>query len=133
LICTTLGTGEVGLAAIKAATIPIDFALVAAEPASLAAEASVSTSTGESASHAHTALNAAVLIFGLPCLLSFCSDHVNIAQHLDKFSGTVSNIDTLVFAVLIDVVELPKHSEEGEVGSGIVDDSFRSVLAEVFQ
>jgi len=102
---------ELGVLSTKAASItkdlPVIGAAAATEPASLATEPAVPVTTdGEAAAEARTALDAAVFVLVGSCLLALTSDHLDVAQQLSQLGGAVPYVDALVFAVLIDVVEL---------------------------
>ena len=46
--------------------------------------------------------------------------------------SSISDVDSLIFTILVNVVELTEHSQKGQVGSCVVNDSFRAVLDEKF-
>ena len=42
-------------------------------------------------------------------------------------------VDALIFALLVDVVEVSQHFYGGDVRTGIIDNTFTPVLDQVFQ
>lgn len=100
---------ELGILPAKSSSITIDFSTIAAatKATSLATETAVSAATaGEASAEACTTLDAAVFVLVCSCFLALSSDHFDIAQQLAQFSRAVPYVDALIFAVLIDVVEL---------------------------
>ena len=42
-------------------------------------------------------------------------------------------VDTLIFALVINVVEISQHFHGRDVGAGVIDDTFAPIFDEVFQ
>jgi hypothetical protein len=126
---------EARLVSSKATAIAVDTSTVASVVGicTFAPEASVSataTSAAREAAHARTTLNTAELVPVRACLLALGADTFDVAQKLGKLLGSVSHVDALILAILVDEVELPEHLQEGDVGARIVDNSFGAVLDE---
>jgi hypothetical protein len=51
----------------------------------------------------------------------------------DESGQSGRTVYSLIFTLLVNVVEISQHLESGDMGSGIVDDSLRPMLDEVFQ
>lgn len=126
------GIPEIVGIATKASTVTVDTSTVSSE--TFTAEASVSAAgAGEAAAKAHAALDTTELVPVGSGLLSLCTDEIDVAQQLDQLLRAIAHVDTLVLAIVIDIVELAEHPQERDVGPGIINDSFRTVLDQEFK
>ena len=123
----------VRLVAPVSTPIAIDSTCVTTVLGLLASKTIISTTTRQTTTHPYSTLNTTKFVPVCPCFLPFSADGINIAKELRKLLCSVAHIDALIFAVLIDEVELPKHSKEGEVGARVVYDSFRAILDQEFE
>jgi hypothetical protein len=112
-------------------TVAINFPSISAISSFLASKAAISASTGHTSTY--PPFNASIFVSIGPSFLSLGSNRINIAEQLRKFLGSISNVDTLILAILINEMELPKHSEEGDVLAGVVYYSFGTILHKEFE
>lgn len=113
--------------ATKATTVTINLASISAISA-LASKAAVSATAGHTSTDTHSTFNTSSLISVRSSFLSLRSNCINVTEQLCDFLGSVSNVDTLILAIQIDIMKLPKHAEEGHVLTGIIYYSFGTVL-----
>ncbi|MCO9238449.1 hypothetical protein KUX60_23865, partial [Salmonella enterica subsp. enterica serovar Kentucky] len=117
----------------------VDTSAVSAKGEALAAEASISTPSrasdpaADTTSNSGSALKSTEFVTISPGLLSFGTNQFNVTQQLNQLLRTVPHVDSLILAIRVDVVELTEHANEGQVRSGIVDNTFRSVFNEEFK
>lgn len=133
---------EVAALTTKPTSVTIDAARVSSEvgrgatavAATLAAKATVSAAAAAAREpKACAALDTSVFCLVCSGLLSLCSDAVDVAEEIGQLLGAIPDVDALVLAILVDEVELPKHLEEGKVGSGVIDDTFGAVLDQILE
>jgi hypothetical protein len=128
---------EPALPATKHPSIAIDASaeatiasLLTSEPARARAKARVSTGKAAGAS---TSLESAKLVPVRFRLLSLRADGLNVTQELGQLLRAVANINTLVFAIVVDIMELAEHAQERYMGSRIVDNALGAVFNKELQ
>lgn len=133
---------EVAALTTKATPVTVDAARVSSEvgrgatavAATLAAKTTVPAAAAAAREpQACAALDTSVFCLVCPGLLSLCSDAVDVAKEVGQLLGAVPDVDALVLAILVDEVELPQHLEKGEVGSGVIDNTFGAVLDQILE
>ena len=131
---------EIAGAAAKPAAVTEHAATVSAIANAIASEPRVSATgprhaaaaAADARSDARSALETPELIAVGAGLLPLGPDQFNVSEQFDQLRRAVAHVDALILAVLIDEVKLAEHSEEGHVGSGVVDDTLGAVLDEEF-
>lgn len=94
-------------------------------------EASKSTTR---ATKTHSVIsNTCVLVLVYFGLASLGAYFVNVGEKFYEFPGTISHVETLVFTLLVNVIEVTKHLNRGDVGAGIVYYPFATIFDEVLE
>lgn len=100
-------------------------------PAAAAAQARPAAAIIASASP--IAAYANVLVPVVLCLPPLLSDAFEVAEQLCELFAPVPYIDPLVFALVVNVVEIAQHLDHGEVAPRVVNNTLRAVLDEVLE
>lgn len=87
----------------------------------------------EIASTGPVATDANVLVPVGLCFPPLLPDALEVAEQLCELLAPVPDVDSLVFALVVNVVEVAQHLDHGEVAARVVNHTFRAVFDEVFE
>lgn len=136
-IPTAAGILKAAGSASEPTAIPIHAAAISTKVQVAAAEAAEPTPAPAPGhgrrSQTGAAFKAGILVSRGPCLLAFGSDPIDIRQEFGELLGAVPHVDALILSVLVNVMKLAEHLEQGQVRSSVVDDPLRPVLDEKLQ